>query len=864
MAKNRKAASGPSSAPAKGQGLKPWQQQALIHLGILAAFYVVVVFYFKPVVLEGEVLNQHDFVQYKGMAHETEAFREETGEEALWTSTLFGGMPAYQTSVVYGGNWFSSLQQIFWAGLPRPANYIFMMFAGFFFLLRVLKVNPWLSAAGAAAFALSSYFFIILDVGHTSKANAIAYMAPLLASILLTYQGKYLIGGALTAFFTALEVTANHYQITYYLLLVLLLLGIFFLIDAIQQKKVADFAMASAILIGAGALGVGPSIAQIWTTMEYTDVTMRGRSELSSVDRKNDDGLDIGYAFRWSYGPSETLNLLIPNLYGGASAVALDRDSDTYQEVRNAFGNSQQVNQFLGNFPAYWGPQTGGTSGPVYVGAIVCFLFVLGLLVVQGPVRWWLLATTLLSFFLAWGRHMMWLNEFLFYYLPIYSKFRAPSMALVIAELSMPLLGFLGLATVFKSEKTAAERDRLLRALYLAAGIVGGLALLFAVAGTGLLAFSRPDEQYGQLLDYIVSYRQSIMRADAIRSFALIAASAGIIFAYLRGQLASVMVASLGIAGLVMIDMVPVNLRYLNEDSYVSERRYEQIFEASPASQYILQDETPGFRVLNLATSTFNDGLTSYHHRSVGGYHAAKLRRYQDLIDRHISQEMGQLTQFIQSNQQQLTDSMIQAQMARLDVLNMLNTRYVILNPQGRPVQNLQTLGAAWYVSQVKLVNSPDEEIQALGEIAPKVTAVVDQAYEGGAFAAQLQGVNPASGANGRVVLEAFSPNSLTYQTNSSAEGVVVFSEIYYNSGKGWQAYLDGEPVPHFRADYVLRGMVVPAGQHRIEFRFEPKAFRIGNQISMVFSLMVLLLLATALGLGVYRAQQSRGKEASS
>lgn len=858
MAKKKKAtaAKSQSSADQPNKGLAPWQRQALLHLGILAAFYVVVVIYFKPVVLDGKVVDQGDFIQYQGMSQETRAFREETGEEALWVSTLFGGMPAYQTGVQYYGNWFTDLQKIFWAGLPRPANYIFMMFAGFFFLLRVLKVNPWLSAAGATAFAMSSYFFIILDVGHTSKANAIAFMAPLLASILWTYQGKYLLGGALTAFFTALEVTANHYQITYYLLLIVLLLGIFFLVEAIQQKKVADFAMASAILIGAGAVGVGPSIAQIWTTMEYTEATMRGKSELTEPDKKNKEGLDIGYAFRWSYGPSETLNLLIPNLYGGATAVEVDRGSETYQEVRRAFGSGQRVSQFLGNFPAYWGPQTGGTSGPVYVGAIVCFLFILGLLVVQGPVRWWLLGATLLSFFLAWGRHMMWLNEFFFYYLPIYNKFRAPSMALVMAELTMPLLGFLGLATVFKAEKTAEEKQRLQRALYIAAGVTGGLALLMALLGTSLLSFSRPDQQFGQLTDYIIDYRKSIMQADAFRSFGLIAAAAALIWAYLRGQIQSVQAVSLGIAALVLIDMIPINQRYLNDGSYVGSRRYEQLFEPGLASRYILQDQTPGFRVLNLATSTFNDGLTAYHHRSVGGYHPAKLRRYQDLIDRHISREMGQFSQSLrrmQESKQPLTDSLIQVQLKPLEVLNMLNTRYVIIDPNGQPIQNLQTLGAAWYVENLRLVDSPDEEIDALGQIRPGRTAVIDQNDKGGKFAEQVQGVDPAAGANGRVVLETFRPNYLKYQTNSPAEGVVIFSEVYYNSSKGWQAYLDGKAVPHFRANYVLRGMVVPAGQHTVEFRFEPRSFEVGNQISMVFSLIVILVLLVALGLGIYR-----------
>lgn len=859
MAKKKQQASAKTSdQPAASSGnIAPWQRQVLIHLGILAAFYVVVVLYFQPLVFEGKVPDQHDLIQYKGMAAETEQFREETGEEALWVSTLFGGMPAFQTSVKHFGNWMVAINQFLWMGLPRPANYIFLMFAGFFFLMRVIKADPWVSAAGAAAFALSSYFFIILDVGHTSKANAIAYMAPLLGAVLLTYQGKYLLGGALTAFFTALEVSANHYQITYYLLLVFAAMGVFMLVEAIREKKVADFAIASAIVIGAGAIGVGPNIARLWTTYEYTAVTMRGESELTTPNKANQDGLDIGYAFRWSYGPSETLNLLIPNLYGGASAVAVDRDSDTYEEIRRVFGRTQQINQLLNNFPAYWGPQTGGTSGPVYVGAIVCFLFLFGLLVLKGSARWWLLGATLISFFLAWGRHMLWFNEFMFNYLPIYNKFRAPSMALVIAELTMPLLGFWGLAQMFNEEKTAENKAKYIRALYIAAGITGGIALLFALAGGGLLSFSRPDEtRYGQLLDYLISYRQEIMRADALRSLGLIVVAAGLLWLYWQDRLKSGMVVALSLVGLILVDMIPINRRYLNDDSFVSDRRYEQNFDPSPADRYILQDQSPGYRVLNLTVSTFNDALTSYHHRSTGGYHPAKLRRYQDLIDRHLITEMQAFQQFLQSDQQQLTDSLLQDHLASLQVLNMLNTQYIIINPQGRPVQNLQAYGAAWYVRDIKFVNSPDEEIAALSGISPRRTAVVDQTYEDGAFATQLEGVDAAGGMGGQVVLQSFAPNALTYQTNSSAEGVVVFSEVYYNDGKGWQAYIDGEPVPHFRADYVLRGLVVPAGEHTVEFRFEPRAYFVGNQISMVFSIIVIGLMVVALVLGVLKARR--------
>ncbi|MEM9986950.1 MAG: hypothetical protein AAF804_17800, partial [Bacteroidota bacterium] len=527
--------------------------------------------------------------------------RKETGEEALWVSSLFSGMPAYQTSIRHYGNLFWQINQVLWLGLPRPANYIFLIFAGFFFLLRVLKVDPWLSAAGATAFAFSSYFFIILDVGHTSKANAVAYMAPLLASVLLTYRGKYLLGGALTAFFTALELTCNHYQVTYYLILMLVIMAIFMLVDALRKDYVLEFLKASGILLLAGGIGLGPSFAQVWTTLQYSADTMRGKTELSTGPQGGKSGLDINYAFRWSYGIDESFTLLIPNYYGGASQVQLDRQSDTYKEIKKAFGNSQQVNQILNNFPAYWGTQP-GTSGPVYVGAIVVFLFFLGLMLVPGPTRWWLLVATAFGLILSWGRNLMWFNELMFNYLPIYNKFRAPTISLIIVEFTMPLLGILGLQKLIEDAQEANNRSALQRKVWIAAGVAGGLALVLALLGPALLSFSGPsDARMGQLASYLEDHREAIFRADAFRSFGLIAASALLIWLYLRGSIKQSMALFLGLTALILIDLVPVANRYLNEDSFVSKRNYEANFAPSPADQFILQDSDPNFRVLNLS-----------------------------------------------------------------------------------------------------------------------------------------------------------------------------------------------------------------------------------------------------------------------
>lgn len=847
----------PGSATNAKSGLKGWQRNLLIHLGILVAAYVVIAVYFFPATFEGKVPDQHDIIEYQGMAKETNDFREETGEEALWVSTLFSGMPAFQASIRHFGNWFWQINQLLWFGLPRPANYIFMMFAGFFFLLRVLKVNPWLSGAGAAAFAFSSYFFIILDVGHTSKANAIAYMAPILASILLTYRGKYLLGGVLTACFVALQMTSNHYQITYYTILIIAVMAIFMLVDALRNEGIAKFIKASAILLVAGVIGVGPTFGNLWTTLQYASQTMRGETELTTANASDQGGLDIEYAYRWSYGVGETMTLLIPNFYGGASQVEVDRDTDTYKEIRRAFGNSPQVSQILENFPAYWGDQP-GTSGPVYVGAIIVFLFLLGLLVVEGPARWWLLTATILSLLLSWGKNLMWFNELMFNYFPAYNKFRAPSMALIIAEFTMPILGFLGLQKVLETERKGPEWQKMQRMVLIAGGITAGLSLLFAVAGSALLSFSGPvDSQMGQLAEYLEDYRQSIFTRDAFRSFGLIAATAAIIWFYLRNNIKSAVPVYVALAVLILIDMIPVAARYLNEDSFITKRTFDANFAPTRADQAILQDTDPNYRVLNLTTSTFNDAKTSYHHKSIGGYHAAKLQRYNDMIGRHIQPEMQQLIGTLQ-NQQELTDSVLRGALAQLDVLNMLNTRYFIINPQGMPLQNSAAMGNAWFVQNIQQVNSPDEEIAAINQVNVRNTAVVDVSYEEGRFGDQLEGVTAGQDPNAAIVQTDWKPNYIAYQTNSGAEGVVVFSEIYYNGGKGWNAYLDNEPVPHFRANYILRGMTVPAGSHIIEFRFEPEAYWIGNQVALVFSILLVLGL---LGAFAYEFLQFRKKE---
>lgn len=836
--------------------LKPWQKLLVNHGLVILGFYLLVAFFFKPIVFDGKVLNQEDSINYKGLSHQSVEYRAETGEEPLWNANIFSGMPAYQAGTKFSGNWFFYLEKyVFRFGLPRPASYIFLTFVGFYFLLLTLNLGPWMSAVGAIAYALSSYWFIIHVPGHVSKAAAIGYMAFLVAGVLQTYRGKYLLGGTLTAFFMALEVNANHYQISYYIAIAFLLFGIVYFIDAVRNKTLPHFFKASGIVVLAALLGAGPSIGRVWTSAEYAPVTMRGGSELPADDA-SDTGLQKEYAFLWSYGIDETFNLMVPNFKGGASNT-FDPKSKEYRELTQAGGA-----QFANQIREYWGEQN-GTSGPVYVGAIVCFLFILGIILVQGPLKWWLLSLTILSILLAWGSNSF-LASLFFDYFPLYNKFRAPSMLLVLAEFSMPFLGILGLKELMTAD-LKEHGQKLKRALFISVGITAGLSLLFFLA-TGLFAdfLSSVEESANlpnQVLDPIIAYREALFKADALRSAGLILAAGSLILFYLRGALKPMAVFG-GLALLIIVDMVPVNARYLDmdkKDFLVAETKFDNTFIPTAADTYILQDKDPNFRVLNLTANLAYDKVTPYHHKSVGGYHAAKMRRYQDLIDTVLFAETRRIGNHLQGGQ--VTDSSILAMMNQNTGLNMLNTRYVIYNPGAPALQNNAALGNAWFVNTLKEVNSPQEEILALRRLNARTTAVVDKNYDDGRFAEVLGGaINNDPSAT--ITLTEYSPRRIKYTANRQGEGLAVFSEIYYNDGKGWTAYINGEAVPHGRVNYVLRALRVPSGQSEIEFRFDPTSYTVGNTIGMITSLLVFLLL----GLGIFlewKSSQKKDEEVS-
>ena len=780
---------------------------AVPHLFALAAFLLITFVYFQPL-FEGKKIYQGDIVNYKGMSQELTEYRAETGKEALWTNRMFGGMPAYQISHHTPSNLTRYADKIVSFNFPREASFVLIAFIGFYILLLSMGLAPPMAIAGALGFGLTSYLFIIIEAGHNTKAHAMAYMAPVLAGIIMAYRGKLLRGSAITALFLALQLRANHLQITYYLLMIVLAFGIFELVHAIKEKKVPQFVKTGMVLVFAAILAIGANIEKIWTTYEYGKYSTRSQSELTiDGDQENKTtGLNKDYATSWSYGKMETFNLMIPNLMGGASGSELSEDSDVYQVLKkNRVPNAKNI---IKRMPTYWGDQP-FTSGPVYIGAVICFLFVLGAFIVKGRLKWWLITCTLLSFALAWGHNMMWLTDIFLDYVPGYNKFRSVSMILVIAELTIPLLGFLALKEIL-SEKTG--KKELIKSLKFALGITGGLCVLFAFVGPSLFNFTSNGD--AQLPDFIVSAleadRASLLRSDALRSLFFILLTGLSIYLFHTKKIKMFAFATV-LAVLVLADMLPVNKRYLNADDFVKARKMEQPFKKTPVDAQILEDKELNFRVYNLAERLDAGARTSYFHNNIAGYHGAKLKRYQELMDLQLSK-------------------------ANASVVNMLNTKYIIRKgPSGDLIasQNPSRYGPAWLVKEVEVVANADEEMNLLSTFDLSNKAIVDQRF----------GLSTTSySATGSILLSSYEPNHLVYDVNVDEVSFAVFSEIFYD--KGWNAYINGELNAHYRVNYVLRGMNLPKGEYQVEFKFEPQSVVIGSSISLVCSCLIYLLLA--------------------
>ena len=771
------------------------------HLIVILLFVGISFTYFSPL-LQGKLLNMADFTHYKGMSKEVTDFRKVTGNEALWTNSMFSGMPAYQISTNSKGNLIQYISRIISLGIPRPANFLFLYLLGFYLLLLSLKVDYRISAVGAIAFSFSSYFFIIIMAGHVTKAYAIAYLPLVVAAVLYTYKGRMLLGGVLTALAVALELYANHLQITYYLVLMLILIGLVQFVKDFKANNLTDFSKRSGILILAALLASATAVTRLSTTMEYGTESTRGKSELTNNLDNKTSGLDKDYATSWSYGVAETFTLLIPNFYGGASQGELTTDSETYQAIKRAPNAKQLIKQL----PLYWGTQP-FTSGPTYAGSIVMFLFIFGLLFVKSEMRVWILLATIMSITLAWGKNFMPLTDLFLDYFPGYNKFRAVSMILVIAEFTLPLLGFVALNKFLTSDS-----DNKKKPLQLAFYIVGGLTLIFALIPSLFFDFVGGQDanlaKNGWPIDALQADRAGILSADAWRSFTFITLSFGTMWMFLKNKISSKYVILI-VGVLVLTDMWTVNKRYLNDDNFARKSKVQVPYQATAADQQILRDKDPNFRVFNQSVSTFNDASTSYFHKSIGGYHGAKLKRYQELIENHIAQ-------------------------GNMAVLNMLNAKYFI-TPQGQAQQNPGAMGNAWFVNKINIVANADAEITALDRFNPANSAIVDTRFS-------EQMIIGLDNTGTSITLAEYKPNYLKYNSTTAKDGIAIFSEIYYD--KGWNAYLDGELKPHFRANYVLRGMKIPAGNHVVEFKFEPAVYHVSERIALASSVVLLLLLA--------------------
>lgn len=802
-------------------------QPILPHILAIIIFIVIGFAYF-PDLFEGKVLNQSDVSSWQGASEEINQFRKTAGEEPLWTGSMFSGMPTNMISISYPGNYtsfFAKVLNIF----VLPVGWLIVAMIGFYLLLLCFKVNPWLAIVGSLAFAFCSYNFEIIQVGHATKMNAISLMPWVLAGFVYAYRYKPLAGALFVGIALSLEIQARHPQITYYLGFIILSYVIAEAIIAYRNKLFPLFIKTSLYILVGVLLGIGSNVNNLWPTSEYSKYTMRGGSELTHDKNVNSTGLTKEYATAWSYSIEETPNLLIPNFNGGASGGALSEKSATYRALEES--GTANAKQMIRQMPTYWGPQS-FTAGPMYMGAISVFLFVLGLSLIKGPLKWCLASVSLLAVFLSWGQHFIFFYSIFYDYLPLFDKFRVPSMILIILQLTLPLLGFY---TVNQLLNNHYEKKTVIRSLKISLFITGGFCLLFALLPSLAGSFTSPaDHQYPQwLLQTLPTDRESLLRSDAFRSFIFILLTSGILWlGYLKKIKFSYAVIGLGL--LVLADLWTINKRYLNSEHFVSKREYKQQFTARPVDREILKDRDPNYRVLDLTVNTFNDSHISYYHKTIGGYSAAKLQRYQDIIDYHLFPEIKDIIHELNNNN---FPDHIDSLLTQQHVLNMLNARYVIITPAGSPLRNKAALGNAWFVRNYNIVKSADEEILALQSIDPSNTAIINET-----FSLNLEQQKFLPDSNATIHLLSYAPNKLEYKYSATTPQLAVFSEVYYPVG--WKAYINGKETPHFRANYILRSMIVPAGDHTITFKYAPESYYRGAWISRISSGILLLLLA--------------------
>ncbi len=817
--------------------LKQWLPDILV----VVLFVIISFAYFFPADIEGRILYRHDTSAGRGAGEEASEYYHRTGERTRWTNALFGGMPTYQTSPSYNStDMLAKAEKAYHLWLPENVWYVFAYLLGFYILLRAFDFRWYLSMLGAVAWAFSSYFFIIIAAGHIWKVIALAYLPPMIAGVVLAYRGKYISGLAVTAIFAALEVLANHVQMTYYYLFILIAMVIAFIIEGAMRRQWKHLLKATAACLAGAAIGICINASNLYHTWQYSKETMRGKSELikKNSEKQTSSGLDRDYITQWSYGLDETWTLLVPNTKGGASVPLANNKTAMAHADNNYIGIYQQMGQ-------YWGEQP-MTAGPVYVGAFVLMLFVMGLVVVRGPMKWALLAVTILSILLSWGRNFMPFTDFFIDYIPMYAKFRTVASILVIAEFTIPLLAIMALKEWMNagSEKKEVYSKRLDTGLWTGFGVTAGACLLFAlmphlffsdfISTSEMQALSQiPAEHKAPLMANIREMRTAMFTADCWRSLWVIVAGAALMLAYRYRKIQAQWLA-VALTVLCVADMWPVNKRYLNDEMFVSQTVRQEPVQKTTAIDHILQDKTLDFRVLNLATNTFNENETSFYLKSIGGYHAAKLRRYQELIDAHIAPEMQGIFTAIIDSQGDMTqvkgDSIY-------PVLNMLNTKYFILPLQGGqtvPVANPYSYGNAWLVDRVDFVDTANEELDALGNTDLRHTAVADSKFK------ETIGSSTQQDTLSVVRIKSYEPNRIEYDVATGKGGVIVFSEIYY---PGWAATVDGVEQQLGRVDYVLRALKVEPGQHEVVLSFFPKSITRTETIAYVAMAVLLLLL---------------------
>lgn len=819
-----------------------WFKRNGIHLAIIGLFIAMSFVYFSPA-LQGKKLYQGDVLQAKAMQREIMEYKAKDGTAPLWTNAMFGGMPAYQIWAQYPKNLTTHVINLFKTIFPNPVHIVILYLLSAYLLFSLLRVKPWLAAAGAIAVTFSSYNFTILEAGHINKALAIAFFPPVLAGILLIFRKKYLLGASITALFIALEIRSNHIQMTYYLFLVLLLLGFIELYHAIKSKTTADFFRSVGYIAVAVVLGAAVNAGTLWTTYEYGQESIRGKSNIKTEGTAPSDGLDREYAYQWSQGVGETLTFLVPGIYGGESGKKLDKDS----KVANALltkgipesqveGALQQL-QGMGLISTYWGPKP-FTSGPYYFGALICFLFVAGLFIVQGRIKWWVLGATLLTVFLSFGKNLPFLSDLFFNYFPLYNKFRAVESVLAVTQLLFP---FLAILTIKEITEGKHDPEELLKKVKYSLYITGGLLLILIAIPGVFLSFKSPnneavlqsltqvtggDQGFANLLvNSLIDDRISLARADAFRSLIFVLIGAVILWAFIKKKIAA-QIAFILIGVITLVDMWSVDKRYLNNDRFVDEATINQSFKKREVDELILRDTSLNYRVLDLTINTFSDASASYFHNTVGGYHAAKLKRFQEVLDKQFNNSINE------------------------DVLDMLNTKYVITSDSKTQSQRIQhrssACGNAWFVSNILYVKNADEEMAGINSFDPSKEAIVNENFKSLIDAKKAGTPDP----NAFIRLTDYHPDHLTYDYSCGKDMIAVFAEIWYD--KGWNAYVDGEKIPYFRANYILRAAQLPGGNHKLEFKFEPVSYQAGENISLAAS----VLLIAGLGLAGYKGRR--------